>query len=79
MGQQQNLPFRWEPPEGYTKLAYSTGMNGVLDRLLCIKKLDILEKKLKARVLDRYPPKGQDRSYYPFPLSIPDFCFPAGL
>jgi len=54
----QNLPFKWEPPEGYTKLAYSTGMNGILDRLLCIKKLDILEKKLKARVLDRYPPQG---------------------
>jgi hypothetical protein len=66
-------------PEGYRKLAYSVGTNGLLNRLLCLKIRDITKRKLKARVLDRYPFYGQDRHYYPFPHSISDFCFPAGI
>ena len=36
-----------------------------------------MKRKLKARVLDRYPP--QDRHYYPLPMNISDFCFPSGI
>ena len=36
-----------------------------------------MKKKLKAKVIDRYP--HQDRHYYPFPANISDFCFPSGI
>ena len=55
------------------------GTNGKLNRLLCHRTRDILKRKLKAKVIDRYPPEGQDRHYYPFPTSISDFCFPSGI
>jgi hypothetical protein len=38
-----------------------------------------MKRRIKAKVLDRYPPEGKDRHYYPFPLSISDFCFPSGI
>lgn len=38
-----------------------------------------MKKKLVAKIIDRYPPEGEDRSYYPFPVSINEFCFPSGV
>jgi len=70
--------MNWDVPEGFKKLAYSVGLNGVLNRLLCLKTRDIMRKRMKPRVLDRYPPEGQDCHYYPFPTNISDFCFPSG-
>jgi hypothetical protein len=60
--------MNWDVPEGYRKLSYSVGTSkNKLNRLLCLKSRDIMKRKLKARVLDRFPPEGQDRHYYPFP------------
>ena len=64
-------------PEGYKKLAYSVGINGVLNRLLILRNRDLLRRKLKPRILDRYP--QQDRHYYPLPNEIADFAFPQGI
>ena len=36
-----------------------------------------MKRKLKARVLDRYP--ETDRHYYPLPMDISTFCFPSGI
>jgi hypothetical protein len=36
-----------------------------------------MKRKLKAKVIDRYP--VQDRHYYPFPTNISEFCFPSGV
>jgi hypothetical protein len=69
--------LNWDVPEGYKKLAYSVGTNGVLNRLLCLKIRDLTKRRIKAKVIDRYP--ALDRHYYPFPHSISDFCFPAGI
>ena len=77
--QSPNMTMNWEVPEGYKKLAYSIGQNGFLNRLLCLKTRDVMKKKIKAKIIDRYPPEGQDRHYYPFPASISDFCFPSGI
>lgn len=71
--------MNYAPPEGYKKLAYSVGSNGNLNRLLCLHHRDILKKKLKAKVIDRFPPEGHDRHYYDFPATIADFCFPSGI
>lgn len=38
-----------------------------------------MKRKLKAKVIDRYPPQGKDRSYYAFPPNISEFCFPSGV
>jgi hypothetical protein len=38
-----------------------------------------MKRKLKAKVIDRYPPEGQDRHYYPFPINFSEFCFPSGI
>jgi hypothetical protein len=73
------LTINWDVPDGYKKLAYSVGTYGFLNRLLCLRNRDIMKRQLKAKVLDRYPPQGQDRPHYPFPLSISDFCFPSGI
>ena len=53
-----NITINWDVPEGYKKLAYSVGLNGCLNRLLCLKSRDFMKKKIKPKVLDRYPPKG---------------------
>ena len=74
-----NMTINWDVPEGYKKLAYSVGTRGILNRLLCLKTRDLTKQKIKAKVLDRYPPEGKDRHYYPFPTSISDFCFPSGI
>jgi hypothetical protein len=50
--------MNWDVPEGYKKLAYSVGLHGVLNRLLCLKTRDLMKKKIKPKVLDRYPPAG---------------------
>ncbi len=42
----------------------------VKNRLLCFKYRDFLKKKFEAKVLDRYPFEGRDRSYYEFPDSL---------
>mmetsp|Transcript_38156 Transcript_38156/g.58195 ORF Transcript_38156/g.58195 Transcript_38156/m.58195 type:complete len:134 (-) Transcript_38156:3270-3671(-) len=55
------------------------GSRGCLNRLLMLKNRDILKKKMQAKVLDRYPPQGEDRPYYPFPRNIYDFVFPSGI
>ena len=55
------------------------GHRGLLNRLLCLRPRDIMKIKLRAKVLDRYPPENADRHYYPFPASISDFCFPSGI
>jgi hypothetical protein len=73
------MTITWDVPEGYKKLAYSVGTNGILNRLLCLKTRDLTKQKLKAKVLDRFPGEGKDRHYYPFPASIGDFCFPSGI
>jgi len=71
--------MNWDVPEGFKKLAYSVGTNKRLDRLLCLKTRDIMKRKMKPRIIDRYPPEGKDRHYYPFPSVISDFCFPSGI
>jgi len=71
--------LNWEVPEGYRKLVYSVGVDGNLNRLLCLRTRDIMKRKLKAKIIDRYPKEGLDRHYYPFPASISDFCFPSGI
>ena len=76
---QNNYNINWDVPDGYKKLAYSVGTYGFLNRLLCFKGRDVMKRRIKAKVLDRYPPEGKDRHYYPFPLSISDFCFPSGI
>lgn len=38
-----------------------------------------MKRKLRAKILDRYPPEGNDRKYYPFPNAIADFVFPSGI
>jgi len=75
--QKDNITLNWDVPEGYKKLAYSVGQNGCLNRLLYLKSRDFMKKKIKPRVLDRYP--KDDRHYYQFPASISDFCFPSGI
>ena len=54
------MTMNWDVPEGYKKLAYSVGLpeTGVLNRLLCLKTRDLMKKKIKPKVLDRYPPVG---------------------
>ena len=47
--------MNWDVPEGYKKLAYSVGLDGCLNRLLCLKTRDLMKKKIKPKVLDRYP------------------------
>ena len=47
--------MNWDVPEGYKKLAYSVGTNGVLNRLLCLKIRDLTKRRIKAKVIDRYP------------------------
>ena len=71
--------MNWDVPEGYKKLAYSVGLNGNLNRLLCLRTRDIMKRKLKAKIISRYPKLGEDRHYYPFPTNISDFCFPSGI
>ena len=72
-----NYTLNWDVPDGYKTLSYSVGVNGHLNRLLCLKTRDIMRRRIKAKVIDRYP--QQDRPYYPFPLTISDFCFPSGI
>ena len=38
-----------------------------------------MKRKLKAKIIDRYPRAGEDRHYYPFPPNINEFCFPSGI
>jgi hypothetical protein len=39
-----------------------------------------MKRKLKAKILDRYPPEAQDRHYYPLPSrEVSEFCFPSGV
>jgi len=52
----KNHTINWDIPEGYKGLAYSVGLNNYLNRLLCKKQRDIMKKKLKPKVIDRYPP-----------------------
>jgi hypothetical protein len=54
----KDMTMNWDVPEGYKKLAYSVGLHGVLNRLLCLKTRDLMKKKIKPKVLDRYPPAG---------------------
>tara|TARA_B110000285_G_C15138245_1_gene628730 strand:- start:3759 stop:3995 length:237 start_codon:yes stop_codon:yes gene_type:complete len=56
----KDMTMNWDVPEGYKKLAYSVGLpeTGVLNRLLCLKTRDLMKKKIKPKVLDRYPPAG---------------------
>ena len=75
----KDMTMNWDVPEGYKKLAYSVGLDGCLNRLLCLKTRDLMKKKIKPKVLDRYPQVGQDRHYYAFPQSISEFCFPSGI
>lgn len=35
------MTITWDVPEGYKKLAYSVGTNGILNRLLCLKTRDL--------------------------------------
>lgn len=58
----QNMTMNWEVPEGYKKLAYSVGTNGCLNRLLCLKTRDLMRKRMKPKIIDRYP--KEDRHYY---------------
>jgi len=51
----------------------------IKNRLICLRTRDIMKRKFKAKIIDRYPPEGEDRHYYPFPISISDFCFPSGI
>ena len=69
--------MNWEVPEGYKKLQYSIGTNGCLNRLLCLKTRDVMKKKMKPKIIDRYP--KEDRHYYPCPANISDFCFPSAI
>jgi len=69
----KDITVNWDVPDGYKKLAYCIKLN----RLLCHRMRDILKRKLKAKVMDRYP--SVDRHYYPFPQTISDFCFPSGI
>jgi hypothetical protein len=59
--------INWDVPEGYRKISYGVGLNGELNRLLCLKFRDLTRRKIKPKVIDRYPPLGSDRNYYPFP------------
>jgi len=54
----KEMTMNWDVPEGYKKLAYSVGIDGCLNRLLCLKTRDLMKKKIKPKVLDRYPPAG---------------------
>ena len=79
-GKNPNLTINWDVPEGYKKLAYSVGTRGCLNRLLCLRNRDVMKRKLKAKILDRYPAEGQDRHYYPLPSrEVSEFCFPSGV
>ena len=71
------MTMNWEVPEGYKKLAYSVGTNGCLNRLLCLKTRDLMKKRMKPKIIDRYP--QEDRHYYQCPASISDFCFPSAI
>ena len=51
----KDMTMNWDVPEGYKKLAYSVGLDGCLNRLLCLKTRDLMKKKIKPKVLDRYP------------------------
>ena len=62
-----SIQINWDVPDGYKKLSYSVGINGCLNRLLCLKSRDIMKRKIRAKIIDRYPPVSQDRKYYPFP------------
>jgi hypothetical protein len=71
------MTMNWEVPEGYKKLAYSVGTNGCLNRLLCLKTRDLMKKRMKPKIIDKYP--KEDRHYYACPTSISDFCFPSAI
>lgn len=71
------MSTNWDVPDNYKGLAYSVGLNGNLNRLLCKRNRDIMKRRLRAKVIDRYP--QEDRNYYPFPPKISEFCFPSGI
>ena len=56
--EEANHSINWDFPEGYKGLAFSVGLNGYLNRLLCKKTRDVMKKKLKAKIIDRYPSEG---------------------
>jgi len=66
----------YDMQEGYRILNYKIGASKM--SLMCYKRKDLMKMRLKTKTLDRYPPKNQDRSYYPYP-EIDAFCFPQGI
>lgn len=74
------MSINWDVPAGFRKTQYSIGLNDLENpRLLCLKNRDLTKRKLRPKVIDRYPPEGEDRPYYPFPVKIEEFCFPSGV